>query len=147
MGPSPLFIAAARKSSVVTEKPELQAAIDEYKTANAAITEQAARVEALKVSGSKAEVKKARIELAKMRSAQKARLQRLKNESLKLKLTGIDKAKLKKIRAEHQRLRAASKPLPTVNVTKQQRMRDGFKGMSAEQMAKFRGLKMEVLDN
>ena len=147
MGPSPLFIAAARKSSLVKDKPELQAAIDKYKAANAAIAEQASRVEALKASGSKAEVKKARIELAKMRSAQKARLQRLKNESLKLKLTGIDKAKLKKIRAEHQRLRAASKPLPTVNVTKQQRMRDGFKGMSAEQMAKFRGLKMEVLDN
>ena len=146
MGPSPLFMAAARKTSLL-EKPELQTAIDEYNEANTAIAELAATVESLEDSGTKAQVKKARTELAKLRSAQNARLQRLRNESQKLQFTGVDKSKIKKILKEQQRLLAASKPLPAVNITKQERMRNGFRSMSPEQMAKFRGLKLEVLGN
>ncbi len=146
MGPGATTLMGAARQAA-SGKVNLKKNIDLFKQAQTDIADAEAELEGLQVNGTKAQIKSTRIKLAKLRSAQKARLQRLTNESQELRFSGLDNSKRRKIRAEQQRLRAASKPLPAVNVTKQERMRNGFKSMSEEQMAKFRSQKLGVLNN
>ena len=87
--------------------------------------------------------------LAKTRSRFEARKQWLlkKKEIMQKKQAARANVRnRKKISRAAQRLRAVSKPLPEINITKRDRMRNGFKNMTAEQRALFAASKRALVE-
>jgi len=128
-------------------KQEVKALV-KAKSDIARLEAQAAKLKQKK-NGSDKQLEKVRTELAKERSrldSIEKRLQetrRLMSDSQANSQKNIIRKKIKK---SDQQLRAVSKPLPPVNLTKHERMRNGFKSMKPAQREKFATSKRKAVE-
>jgi hypothetical protein len=103
----------------------------------------------LEISGSAKDLDKAMKNLAKARISYAAIQEKLlekKQRQIEKQANSQKKVKRKKVANSNQRLRALSKALPPVNTTKRDKMRNGFKSMSPNQLDQLKAMKRSVLD-
>lgn len=146
VSPEALVIGAARKKS--DPIAELKQEVADLTKDRNDIARLEKEIDKHEQSGSRKQLKTARSELAKARSrfnSRKSKLLKMQTQMREQQASQVQVFSRKKIKKGDQRLRAVSKPLPEVNISKRDRMRIGFRSMTREQRALFNASKRAVV--